>query len=90
MSENNLKSGLDATDYALLALVQEDGRISNVKVAEALNLSETPCWPRLKRLEADGYIGSYQTNLNRHRPGFGVLALVQICFANLPMMPVTV
>jgi len=82
MRENPLQPGLDATDYALLALVQEDGRISNVKVAEALHLSETPCWRRLKRLEADGYIDSYQANLNRQRLGFGVLALVQICFAN--------
>ena len=82
MGKNSLKSELDDTDYALLALVQEDGRISNVKVAETLSLSETPCWRRLKRLEDKGYIDGYQANLNRHRLGFGVLALVQICFAN--------
>ncbi len=82
MRKNPPKSELDTTDYALLALVQEDGRISNVKVAEALSLSETPCWRRLKRLEDRGYIDGYQANLNRHRLGFGVLALVQICFAN--------
>jgi len=82
MRKNHPGNGLDTTDYALLALVQKDGRISNVKVAEALSLSETPCWRRLKRLEDKGYIDSYQANLNRHRLGFGVLALVQICFAN--------
>ena len=65
-----------------MALVQDDGRISNVKVAETLALSETPCWRRLKRLEESGYIDGYQANLNRHRLGLGVLALVQICFAN--------
>jgi len=72
MRKNHPGNGLDTTDYALLALVQKDGRISNVKVAEALSLSETPCWRRLKRLEDKGYIDSYQANLNRH----------QICFAN--------
>ncbi len=82
MRKNHPGNGLDTTDYALLALVQKDGRISNVKVAEALSLSETPCWRRLKRLEDKGYIDSYQANLNRHQLGFGVLALVQICFAN--------
>lgn len=82
MRKNPPGNGLDTTDYALLALVQKDGRISNVKAAEALSLSETPCWRRLKRLEDKGYIDSYQANLNRHRLGFGVLAFVQICFAN--------
>ena len=77
-----LKHELDVTDYALLRLMQDDGRISNVKVAETLALSETPCWRRLKRLEGSGYIEGYQANLNRHRLGLGVLALVQICFAN--------
>jgi Lrp/AsnC family transcriptional regulator, leucine-responsive regulatory protein len=73
---------LDSTDYALLALVQKDGRISNAKVAETLSMSETPCWRRLKRLEESGHIVDYQANLNRQRLGIGVLALVQICFAN--------
>lgn len=82
MRKNPPEKELDVIDYALLALVQENGRISNVKVAEALTLSETPCWRRLKRLEDKGYINDYQANLNRHQLGFGVLALVQICFAN--------
>jgi len=75
-------SGLDDTDRALLALVQQDGRMSNAKLAEALSLSETPCWRRLKRLEAEGVIDGYQANLNRRRLGYGVLALVQLCFGN--------
>lgn len=82
MRKNSLKYEPDTTDYALMALVQDDGRISNVKVAETLALSETPCWRRLKRLEESGYIDGYQANLNRHLLGLGVLALVQICFAN--------
>ena len=41
---------IDKTDIQLLALLQKNGRISNVKLAEALSLSETPCWRRLKKL----------------------------------------
>ena len=73
---------LDATDRALLALLQADGRMSNAKLAEALSLSETPCWRRLRRLEAEGFIEGYQANVSRRKLGFGVLALVQVGFAN--------
>jgi len=73
---------LDQTDCAMLALLQKDGRASNVKLANKLNLSETPCWRRLKRLEEVGYIQGYQANLNRHLLGLAVLAFVQISFSN--------
>ena len=81
MRKNPPLPKIDETDYALLALLQKDGRASNVKLAENLNLSETPCWRRLKRLEDTGFIKGYQANLNRRQLGFGVLAFVQICFA---------
>lgn len=72
---------IDETDCAILNLLQEDGRSSNVKLADALNLSETPCWRRLKRLEEEGYIQSYQAHLDRKKLGFGVLAFVEISFS---------
>ncbi len=82
MRKNHAEPELDDTDLSLLELVQEDGRISNTKVAENLSLSEAPCWRRRKRLEDHGFIDNYQANLNRQRLGFGVLALVQISFAD--------
>lgn len=75
------KSPIDETDYAMLMLLQKDGRLSNVKMANKLNLSETPCWRRLKRLEEEGYIQAYQAKLDRRRLGFGVLAFVEITFS---------
>jgi len=81
MSKKTLQMTIDETDYALLAVLQEDGRASNVKLAKHLNLSETPCWRRLKRLEDSGFIKGYQANLDRRLLGFGVLAFVQISFA---------
>ena len=72
---------LDETDNAMLEVLQEDGRATNVKLADRLNLSETPCWRRLKRLEETGVIQGYQANLNRRRLGFGVVAFVEINFS---------
>lgn len=76
------EEGLDRVDLAMLGLLQQDGRLSNAKIAEQLALSETPCWRRLRRLEADGYIAGYQANLNRRKLGFGVLAFVQVSFSS--------
>ncbi len=64
----------------ILALLQKDGKLSNAKLAEKLNMSETPCWRRVKRLENEGYIESYQANLNKRKLGYGVLAFVQLTY----------
>ena len=47
---------LDRIDRKILRLLQQDGRISNVKLAETINLSPTPCLERVKRLEKEGFI----------------------------------
>nr|WP_269203811.1 Lrp/AsnC family transcriptional regulator [Chromobacterium paludis] len=63
-------------------LLQQDGRLSNAKLAEQVSLSETPCWRRLKRLEGEGYIEGYRAVLNRKKLGYGVLAFVQVGFGS--------
>ena len=68
----------DKTDLKILAALQQDGRLTNARLADQLSLSETPCWRRLKRLEQEGYIRNYQANLDRRKLGFGVMAFVQI------------
>ena len=69
---------LDKIDNQILGHLQQDGRLTNAKLASRLSLSETPCWRRLKRLEEDGYISSYQANLDRRKLGYGVMAFVQL------------
>ncbi len=78
MRKEALDVELDDVDRSILRHLQEDGRLSNARLAEKLSLSETPCWRRLKRLEAEGYIEGYQANLNRRKLGYGVLAFVQL------------
>lgn len=69
---------VDAVNAEILKLLQEDGRMSNAKLAEHLSMSETPCWRRLKRLEESGIIEGYQANLSRRKLGLGVMAFVQL------------
>ncbi len=58
---NNL--GLDAIDIRILSALQREGRITKLKLAERVGLSPTPCWERLRRLEAAGIIEGYHAQL---------------------------
>ncbi len=69
---------IDGVSARLLTLLQDDGRMTNTKLADRLGMSETPCWRRLKRLEESGVIEGYQANLNRRKLGLGVMAFVQL------------
>nr|WP_202899531.1 Lrp/AsnC family transcriptional regulator [Neptuniibacter caesariensis] len=72
---------LDETDLLILDKLQSDARISNSALSEQVNLSETPCWRRWKKLEEDGFIEQYRTILDRRKMGFGVVVFIQISFA---------
>ena len=54
---------LDAIDIRILATVQECGRVSKTVLAEKVNLSATPCWTRLNRLEKAGIIRGYHAEI---------------------------
>jgi len=69
---------LDKVDIAISERLQRDGRLSNVKLAEQLSLSEASCWRKQKRLEECGVSEGYQAILNRRKLGLGVMAFVQI------------
>ncbi|HDR8960359.1 Lrp/AsnC family transcriptional regulator [Burkholderia vietnamiensis] len=66
---------LDRIDRGMLDMLQQDGRVSNARLAEAFSLSETSCW---RRLEEAGLIAGYHARLDRRKLGFGVMAFVQI------------
>jgi DNA-binding Lrp family transcriptional regulator len=55
---------LDRIDINILACLQQNSRISNVELAEAVGLSPSPCLARVKRLEKAGYIASFNARLN--------------------------
>ena len=70
----------DKADLSILAQLQTDGRLSNVKLASAVAISEAACWRRVRALEKSGHIQSYQANLDRRKLGFGVMAFVQLTY----------
>ena len=69
---------LDKYDRAILAALQNDGRISNVQLAAAVNLSESACLRRVRALEEEGYIDRYVALVNQARVGLGGNVLVHI------------
>ena len=73
---------LDSTDLQILRKLQSDARISNSALSEQVNLSETPCWRRWKRLEENGYIEQYRTVLNRRKMGYDIVVFTQVSFAS--------
>lgn len=69
---------VDTYDRAILQRLQRDGRISNQDLAEAVNLSPSPCLRRVRRLEEEGVIESYVARLNARKLGLNLMAFIQI------------
>jgi Lrp/AsnC family transcriptional regulator, leucine-responsive regulatory protein len=69
---------LDRIDRRILALVQTDGAISNLELAEQVGLSPTPCSRRVRQLEAAGVIDRRVTLLNQARLGLNITAMIGI------------
>lgn len=57
------KTNLDAIDIRILSAVQNHGRLSKTNLAEIVNLSPTPCWTRLNKLKAAGFIRGYHADI---------------------------
>lgn len=75
---------MDATEKRILALLQADGRLSNVALAEELGLSESPTFRRVKQLEAEGVITGYAALADQRKLGLPVTAFVQVTLERQP------
>ena len=51
-----MKKKLDATDRKILDILQRDADTPLADLAQAVNLSSTPCWRRIQRLREHGFI----------------------------------
>jgi Lrp/AsnC family transcriptional regulator, leucine-responsive regulatory protein len=71
----------DKTDRAILRVLQVDGRIANVDLADAVSLSPSSCLRRTKALEAQGVIAGYRAELSREHLGLGVTVFVELTVA---------
>ena len=69
---------LDNFNRSILIALQKDGRISNVDLAELVNLSESACLRRVRRLEEKGFIERYAALLNQRQAGLSGNVFVHI------------
>lgn len=74
MKENQL----DEIDRNILRVLSRDGRISNQKLAELVNLSPTPCWNRVKALENAGFISDYVAILDQRALGLPDTVIIEV------------
>lgn len=69
---------LDAFERRILRVLQRNGRASMQELSDAVDLSPSPCWRRVKRLEQDGFITRYAAILNGKTLGLNAFAHVQV------------
>ncbi len=71
-------TSLDKIDARILRALQADGRISNLKLAEAVHLSPTAVLERVKRLTREGVILGYEARLNPAKLGAGLMVFIEV------------
>jgi Lrp/AsnC family leucine-responsive transcriptional regulator len=69
---------LDNIDRAILAVLQVNGRIANVDLADAVSLSPSACLRRLRTLEQDGLISGYRAELDRAKLGLDLTVFIEL------------
>ncbi len=69
---------MDRTDLKILGILQEDSSLPVAEVANRVNLSQTPCWRRIQKLEAQGVIQRRVAILNPESIGLGIAVFVEI------------
>lgn len=75
---SNIDREIDRSDRKILAVLQEDGRISNLKLAEQVGLSATAVLARVQRLSQEGYILGYEARLNPLKLKAATLVFVEM------------
>ena len=69
---------MDKTDRKILQVLQADARASLQEISQAVGLSSTPCWGRIKKMEEAGVIEGYTIRLNAQAIGLGDTVMVQV------------
>jgi Lrp/AsnC family transcriptional regulator, regulator of ectoine-degradation genes len=72
---------LDRYDLAILRILAQDGRITKSRLAEQINLSISPAWERVRRLEESGVIRGYHADVDWLRAFRGSRVIVEVTLA---------
>ena len=67
---------MDSKDLRILSILQKNGRIPISELAIKLNMSDTPCLRRVKKLENAGVISGYTANIRADSLGFNAIVYV--------------
>jgi DNA-binding Lrp family transcriptional regulator len=73
---------LDRLDLRILCQLQNNGRITNVDLADAVGLSPSPCLARLRRLEQSGYVAGYGAQIRLEKLGDALVAFTEVTLAD--------
>lgn len=73
---------IDLTDNQILTYLQNDGRLSNVELADQIHLSASPCLRRVKQLEKAGIIKHYRAALDRKKVGLSMTVFIEVGLNN--------
>ncbi|MEI2385500.1 Lrp/AsnC family transcriptional regulator [Breoghania sp. JC706] len=73
---------LDRIDVRILAELQRNGRITNVELAELVNLSPSPCLMRVKKLQQAGYITGYTAQIDVAKLGETLTVFTEFTLKN--------
>ncbi|MGB0379623.1 MAG: Lrp/AsnC family transcriptional regulator [Luminiphilus sp.] len=73
-----MQDTLDRVDRALLSLLQQDASLTTAALAERLNLSQSPCWRRVNRLEEEGFIQRRVALLDRQALGMEIVVFATV------------
>jgi DNA-binding Lrp family transcriptional regulator len=69
---------LDRHDVVLLNELQRDSRQTVQQLADAVGLSTTPCWKRVKELESSGVIRGYTALIDREKVGLALAVIAEL------------
>jgi DNA-binding Lrp family transcriptional regulator len=72
---------LDSFDRKMLALLQQDARLTNNDLSARIHLSPSQCSRRRQRLEEEGLIRGYRAHLDREKLGFPLVSMVSVTLA---------
>jgi len=75
---NREEDDVDRLDWKIIAALEEDGRRSFAELGEAVGLSKSPCWSRVRSLEGSGVIHGYTARLDPFALGLAVQSFVEV------------
>lgn len=73
---------IDEIDLKLISLLQKDGKMKIKELANALNMTSSPIFERIKKLENDGFITGYHAEVNQRKLGFQLIAFCSVTLDN--------